>query len=104
MLLKHLVFPEFVQRFEYKIQDFFQTLFQNNNFLFQMINTDLKKARTKLFSWCNAKNTAEKRPDWIRHDQNEKKKFTSEALVIALKEKTEDFFYHISSLFPGLEN
>ena len=38
------------------------------------------------------KHTAEKRPDWIRHDQNEKKKFTSEALVIALKEKTEDFF------------
>ena len=50
------------------------------------------------------KHTAEKRPDWIRHDQNEKKKFTSEALVIALKEKTDDFFYHISSLFPGLEN
>ena len=36
--------------------------------------------------------------------KTKKKKFTSEALVIALKEKTEDFFYHISSLFPGLEN
>ena len=35
--------------------------------------------------------------------KTKKKKFTSEALVIALKEKTEDFFYHISSLFPGLQ-
>ena len=95
-----------MQIFGSKIQDVFQTFFQNNYFFFQVISRYLKNEEEKLFS--GTLQTIGR--DWIRFDQNEKQKFTSKALVVALKKKTLFFLPFVqtlspfSSLFPGLEN
>ena len=66
-----------VRNFGFKIQDFFQTFFQNNNLFLQNQGYQighqketLKNAGTKLLSWCSGIHTTYGR-DWIRSDQNE---------------------------------
>ena len=85
VLVAHILHIGFVQIFGSKIQNFFQTFFQNKNFFFQ----------TRGYQMGDLTKT--------------KNKFTYRALVVALK-KTQDFLPFCQSLslfsrlFPGLEN
>ena len=83
-----------------KIQDFFQTFFQNNNFFFQirlkvikqLINTDLKK-REQSFSHDAQQMYGR---DWIRFDQN-KIKFPLQTTCCTYENKLKTF-HHFSRL------
>ena len=92
----------FVQIFGSKIQDLFQTFFQNNNFFFQirlkvikyLINTDLKKKkRDKAFLTMHSKMYGQ---DWIRFDQK-KIKLPLQTTCCTYENKLKTF-HHFSRL------
>ena len=106
----------FVQIFGSKIQDFFQTFFQNDNFFFQTqgyriaswSTETLKNIGTKLFRDASKRTVTTVQREYlgygrdrIRFDHG--KNFTHYALVVALK-KAPDFlpFFQTLSLFSWM--
>ena len=89
-----------VRNFGFKIQDFFQTFFQNNHLFLQNQGYQIghqkrpsKKAGTKLLSWCGANIRARLNKIWPKRN-----KFTYEALSVALDKKN----VRVSTIFPTL--
>ena len=89
-----------VRNFGFKIQDFFQTFFQNNHLFLQNQGYQIghqkrpsKKAGTKLLSWCGANIRARLNKIWPKRN-----KFTYKALSVALDKKNVRLF----TIFPTL--
>ena len=95
--------PGLIQIFESKIQDFFQTFFSKQWFLFpdtRLSNRWSKETLKNLGSKGFLQDALQTYGrDWIRFDQNEKKKFTYQELVASFEKKIFQTSSPLSKLF-----